>query len=204
MADVLHDQIDVLKDAARAAGSVVVDTVLDGPGGEGVLTTALNADEFVKVMAHCRPRIVYLHVGRFEPLADALTAMDIDESVDEEIANDRRVKALVKKWTFRGGEVSTLLATFMADGVLHISMRQPDWMDDFKTEAEDLATPSPMRPVRRHPERNRRSADGFGSGRPSSAITRSSMGRPGRQRRSVASWRVRCSPNSTITRSGSS
>ena len=57
MADILHDQIEVLKNAAEAAGSVVIDTVLQGPEGEGVLTAALNADEFVKVLAHCRPRI---------------------------------------------------------------------------------------------------------------------------------------------------
>lgn len=137
MADILHDQIDVLKNAAQASGSIVVDTVLDGSDGEGVLTAALSADEFVKVLAHCRPRIVYLHASRFEPLADALIAMDVDN--EEEIAKDRRVKALVKKWTSQEGEVSTLLATFIADGVLHISMRQPDWVDDFESDAEDLA-----------------------------------------------------------------
>jgi hypothetical protein len=138
MADLLHDQIEVLKDAARSAGSIVVDTVLNGHDGDSVLTAGLNAEEFIKVMWHCRPKIVYIHATRFEALADTLVAMDIEEADEEEVAGNSQVKALVKKWKSHEGEVSTLLGAFVVDGVLHVSMRQPDWVDIFEAEAEGL------------------------------------------------------------------
>jgi plasmid stabilization system protein ParE len=137
MEDELLEEVGVLRKAAEAAGSLVVDAVLKGHDCDGVLMAAPEPDDFLKVMAHCSPRVFYLHVETFDALRDTLVVMEADD--DEEVAKDGRVKNLVRKWKARDGKVSLILAAFVADGVLHVSMRQPEWTDEFEAEAEEIA-----------------------------------------------------------------
>jgi hypothetical protein len=123
--------------SAKDAGSLVVDAVIKPNLESGVLVADLDLDDFVGLLAHCKPRALYLRAEKFEAEVDALDLLDLDS--EDEDARIPLLKTVVKRWTKRDGEISGIYASFMLDGVHNIYVMSPDWYDEFDEQVEEVA-----------------------------------------------------------------
>lgn len=119
---------------AKECGALIVETVLSLETRH-VPVAAVPATEFVSLIRHIRPRLVYLVVASFDAIEDAEVALDVDaESPDE----GSRAKEFAAKWHDRNGQSSRLVIGVMCDGVVHGAIETVDWFDVFDSESVAL------------------------------------------------------------------
>lgn len=99
------------------------------------------------LISHISPRIIYLTEEEFEASTAVLEAVESDcasefpdevaESINAVLA-EPRVKAFVKKWGARDGELCRVAANVMCDAILHLLIVSTPWLDEFESEIENL------------------------------------------------------------------
>jgi hypothetical protein len=118
---------DDIRAAAHACGAMIVHSIINP---ENVATTRVDSADFPELIAHLRPRLVYL----------APTQFDAHEEADEQVAlGTASAKRFLEKWKAHKGQTCRMVIAVMADGVLHCVVETTDWLDDFEEEAEALA-----------------------------------------------------------------
>jgi hypothetical protein len=137
MAETLETRLLRIEHAANEYDCLITNAVLltDESVGHRV---QLSLDEFITLLRHCRPRVVYLFADKFDSRDSLLAYLEIDEDDDPEFAESPRVMALVKHHAHRNGELASCLASFMFDGILHTVFEQTVWLDEFEMRADEL------------------------------------------------------------------
>lgn len=128
-----------VREAAEGAGALVVEAVLTAEKEHGALVAALEYDDFLKLMHHCAPKVIYLHTETFGAEEAALEEIDPTGNDDVHLANTKLVKSLVKSWKSKDGTLSMVLASFAVDNILHVLLECPPWLDDFQQAAEAVS-----------------------------------------------------------------
>ncbi|MGX5733892.1 hypothetical protein [Bosea thiooxidans] len=114
-----------IRAAAEACGALILDTVVSA---ENLPTAAVRAADFGTLVAHLRPRLVYLIKTPFDAREEAQTLIATGGA-----------KKFLSKWNARSGETCRCVVGVMADGVLHYVAETAGWFDEFEDEAEALA-----------------------------------------------------------------
>jgi hypothetical protein len=146
----IQSVVEAVGQVATKSGAYVVAGLLIGEEESQTLVVDLEVAEFLALISHAKPRVIYLLKGEFEAHAMALAGLtdDADEAADveeenetpdDEIAADPRFRSLVKRWQARDGQSGTVVASFMVDGVLHRIVESETWVDDFRDEVSELA-----------------------------------------------------------------
>ena len=123
--------LDKTADAIRAAAlqfdAMVVNSIVNP---ENAATTRVESAAFPQLIAHLRPRLVYL----------LPTPFDAQQESDEQVSlGSASAKRFLEKWKAYDGQTCRLVIAVMAEGVLHCVVETTDWLDDFEEEAEALA-----------------------------------------------------------------
>ena len=116
-----------VREAAHELGSLVIDTAVEA--GKRIPVAVVNEGEFLSLVRHIRPRLIYLNEQTFDP--DALFE-------DDEIGEFPKAKALAKGWRRWNGQVARVYAFVVADGVLHGLQIDADWYGPVEEAADAL------------------------------------------------------------------
>jgi hypothetical protein len=144
----LEEEVEAIGQAATAIGARMVWTIPVAENDSRTLVATLEFAEFLALIPHARPRVVYLWKRGFEAHAMALhslidndddTGEEVDEEVGNEIANDARFASIVKRWCSRDGEIGSFVASFILDGILHTAVESEAWLDEFNDDVSELA-----------------------------------------------------------------
>jgi hypothetical protein len=141
-------RVEAIRIAAETNSAKIVSALVLGGSDSGIPAVALGLAEFVDLIAHVRPKVLYLWEQRFD--AQVMAIEDIegddttdDEDMEEEVASemleDARFKTLVKRWRTRDGQISRLAGSFMMEGILHVLFESEAWAEEFDSEVQQLA-----------------------------------------------------------------
>lgn len=100
------------------------------------IAVPVDAAEFVELVRHIRPRLIYLVATPFDAEEEAFTEIGLDDQDDDWIHEQKALIALVKRWRRRDGETCRLGFGLMYDGVFHGIVEDADWLSDFEEEIE--------------------------------------------------------------------
>lgn len=139
MAGILEDRYLGLVQAASECGSLIASAVLLSKDNSDY-QVQLPLEEFISVFRHCRPRMLYVVADQFEARAALVAYLEIDEEDEEEFFGRPEARAMIKRVVHRDGELASLLASFVFDGVLHSVFEQTKWLDEFESRADELDT----------------------------------------------------------------
>jgi hypothetical protein len=135
-----------VRQTVQGMGGRLVPTLISG--SDRILTAFLKQDIFIDLLQFTGARLVYLSEDDFE--AEAMATKQVIESDDDgrisferadaldDAADTPEFKRFVKRWQARDGAVCSVTATFMYEGVNHVTMQDEAWLSEFETEAEKL------------------------------------------------------------------
>jgi len=155
----LAERLELVRNTALECGSAIVTAIMVITNQQDGYKVSLGLDEFLSLLSQCRPRIVYHHANEFDAEENLLIELNVEEEEDgtELLSKNSQFKALIKKWTKKNGQVSSFIASFVMDGVLHVVWEQPTWIDEFEAEAKELD--SSLTEGRRHVADQKKKAD---------------------------------------------
>jgi hypothetical protein len=136
----LAQKLDAVRDEATKNGAMIVTPLLlDPEKSNGPLTILLSVDEMKGLVGHLKPRVLFVVEGTFDAFSEVVTELDDGETDEEELAEKKKVKALLKRWQPHDGEICRVVISMMVDGVLYHTMEEAGWLSEFQTEVEELA-----------------------------------------------------------------
>ncbi|MFM0279989.1 hypothetical protein P0D75_18420 [Paraburkholderia sediminicola] len=133
----LEDQFERIESVARESGSAIVDAVLN-LDNDSAYMVKLSLDNFLVLIAHCRPRVVYAVADKFDAKKSLLARLEVDDDDIENVLARPEVKALIKQAAHHNGELGNFIASFMTDGVLHTIFEETSWADEFDISVDAL------------------------------------------------------------------
>lgn len=113
--------------AAQQASALVIASLVSTP--KMAITAAVDPDEFLALIQHTRPRVIYI-------MEQTFNANDYFE--DGNLAEHPRVKALGTAWRKHNGQIARVSAAIMVDQVLHMLIQDAPWLEEFEAAAEAL------------------------------------------------------------------
>jgi hypothetical protein len=134
----LPDLTNQIREAAENVGCISVEGLLVSGDRAPLPICALDPEPFIDLIRRVRPTIVYLHAENFDAEEDLLGELDLDDSDQEAAASHRRVKACLKKWSVKNGQLSKLSAHFIKDGAHHLMLVSADWYESFEDEVAEV------------------------------------------------------------------
>jgi hypothetical protein len=144
----LDEGVEAIRGAGAAIGTKIISALVLGSDKGRTLTVGLERADFVELIAHVRPPVLYLWEQQFEAKTMAIANLegdgdwggdDPDGEAEPEIVKDARFKSLTKRWRAHDGQLSRFAASFMAQGILHTTIEAEVWVDKFESEVEQLA-----------------------------------------------------------------
>jgi hypothetical protein len=130
MGEDLSGLADRLKACAEATGALVI----DGAPDLGETSLAVSAETFERIIAHVRPKLVYLVSSLF----------NADDDLDPETLGldpsdlPSVVRALRRRVSRHNGEVRGVAAAVIVDGLVHYVIEHQPWFEAFQEELEAL------------------------------------------------------------------
>ncbi|CAJ0822628.1 hypothetical protein LMG19087_04911 [Ralstonia wenshanensis] len=123
--------------AAEKGNTLVVPSAVEI--GAAAYTVSLDFQAFVNLLAHSKPTAIYLLAVKFDPQEDLESWWDIDEGDedDQALMRDAKVKQFIRKMG-HAGEIGSLMASFIVDGVLHTLYADAEWYAELAKQAEEL------------------------------------------------------------------
>lgn len=124
------DLASAIRGAAEASQACLVDGFPEQVDRASLPLVRLEQEDAARLIGGARPKAVYLVEVAFDPeeaindAAETLAELGVEKLPSSLKAAHRRVAD-------RAGEVSTTLAAFMVDGVLHTAIASADWHDAF-------------------------------------------------------------------------
>ncbi len=125
-------------DATKTVSGIPVAALLTGSLEHGNLIVPLEPGPFLELLSNVHPCVVYVHSDVFEAENDTLDAFDAEDDEAQALREDKRFRALVRRWASRDGELSNVVASFVKDGVIHILMAWADWHDEYEGAVDKL------------------------------------------------------------------
>jgi len=120
---------------AESVGALVVESVVALERAS--LSATVTYPEFLAILAHMKPRLVYVSVERFDAALSTRLSFEIED--DEAGTLDfPAVKRFMAQWGHRDGEVYRILLGLMADGVFHTVVKEAEWLAKFDEEADSV------------------------------------------------------------------
>ncbi|VVE56326.1 hypothetical protein PCA20602_05093 [Pandoraea capi] len=134
----LDEQRAQIVAAAENGNTLVMHTVVKIPAAT-VYTVSLDFQAFVTLLVHSKPTAMYLVAVTFAPQEDLESWWDIDEDDEDDNALmlDAEVKQFIREMG-HVGEIGSLMASFVVDGVLHTLYADAVWYTELKKQAEEL------------------------------------------------------------------
>lgn len=134
----LDEQRAQIVAAAADGNTLVIPTIVKIPAATAY-TVSLDFQSFVKLLAHSKPTALYLLAVVFDPQGDLESWWEIDEDDEDDKALMRNAK--VKQFICKmghAGEIGSLMASFIVDGVLHTFYDDAEWYTELEKQAEEL------------------------------------------------------------------
>ncbi|RKF34461.1 hypothetical protein [Paraburkholderia fungorum] len=134
----LDEQRAQIVTAAEKGNTLVVPTVVK-IAAAAAYSVSLDFQAFVNLLAHSKPTAMYLLAVTFDPQEDLESWWDIDEDDEDDKAlmRDTKVKQFIHKMG-HVGEIGSLMASFIVDGVLHTLYADAEWYTELAKQAEEL------------------------------------------------------------------
>lgn len=134
----LDEQHTQIVAAAENGNTLVMQTMVKIPAATAY-TVSLDFQSFVKLLAHSKPTALYLLAVAFDPRGDLESWWEIDEDDEDDKAlmRDAKVKQFIRKMG-HAGEIGSLMASFIVDGVLHTLYADAEWYTELEKQAEEL------------------------------------------------------------------
>ena len=136
-----------LEEQARTNGTAVVRTLVQSENFDDVLKAVLEPDDFINAMTALRPRILYLAERKFDAeegvrseleIGDGSEGEDEEPRVRSESASTKAFRDLVKKWEVHNADMYEYVASFLGDGILHLTSTTESWAERFQDEVKAL------------------------------------------------------------------
>lgn len=137
----LKEKMELVRKTALDSGSAIVNAVVIVSEDSSGYAVNLGFDQCLSLLSQCRPRIVYCHDESFDAEKALRVLLDMEDDDEDEIeilSKNSGFKALTKKWAKKNGVTSLLVVNFVVDGVLHMVLEQPEWVDEFESEGEEI------------------------------------------------------------------
>ncbi|AYG59930.1 hypothetical protein [Rhizobium jaguaris] len=123
-----------LKEAAAECGALLLEAVLPVEGRGGFIAS-VSFGEFLNLIRHAKPKIVYLITTSFD------AAEELGDNFEEDDISDLpEAKKIIAIWRSHDGQACRVAAGLMCDGILHRAIEQTDWLEEFEGEIEQLVT----------------------------------------------------------------
>lgn len=134
----LDEQREQIVAAAEKGNTLVVPSAVKITAATAY-TVSLDFQSFVNLLAHSKPTALYLIAVKFDPKEDLESWWEIDEDDEDDKAlmRDPKVKQFIRKMG-HAGEIGSLLASFIVDGVLHTLYDDAEWYTELEKQAEEL------------------------------------------------------------------
>lgn len=152
----LDEQRAQIVAAAEKGNTFVMPTVVKIPAA-AAYTVSLDFQSFVNLLAHSKPTAMYLLAVKFAPQEDLESWWDIDEDDEDDKAlmRDAKVKQFIRKMG-HAGEIGSLMASFIVDGVLHTLYADAEWYTEIEKQAEELKSQVYVAQERKEDEEDRK------------------------------------------------
>jgi hypothetical protein len=144
----VEEGVEAILSAGETVGAKVIPALVLGTDKGRTLTVGLERPDFLGLVAHVRPAVIYLWVEEFEARTLAIATLEDGEhreaggaegEVDPEIVTEIRFKSLVKRWRAHDRQKSRFAASFMVHGILHTTIESEAWLGQFESEVDQLA-----------------------------------------------------------------
>lgn len=134
----LDEQCAQIVAAAESGNTLVMQTMVKISAATAY-TVSLDFQSFVKLLVHSKPTALYLLAVAFDPQGDLESWWEIDEDDEDDKALmlDAKVKQFIRKMG-HAGEIGSLMASFIVDGVLHTLYDDAEWYTELEKQAEEL------------------------------------------------------------------
>jgi hypothetical protein len=135
---------EIAGEVRRVTNAIGTKVVLSSvAGSDRVPSARLEPKDFLELLKICTPRLVYLFEDRFDAEKEALLQAEADpdnESEEDSFAPSTtpQYKSMVKRWSSHDGELCSLTAFFMLDGILHVLTEREAWLGEFEDEVDTL------------------------------------------------------------------
>ena len=143
----IEEFVQTIRRTATDIGARVIPTLVSG--SDKVPSAFLDPDDFISLFHHSTARVVYVMERRFsaetmvmdlieENEADITGAADFEEDVKQYVGGTPEFQSLVARWTNYDGLLYSVTTTFMMDGIMHIIMRNEEWLSAFEEDADRI------------------------------------------------------------------
>jgi hypothetical protein len=119
--------------AASDCGAMIVEAIVSL---ESIPVAAVTSSEFPRLIAHVKPKLVYVSTTTFDAREQIMDALGTD---DETSLDHGSSKKLISAWRSRNGETCRIVLALMCDVVLHVLVQDAEWFADFEAAAEALS-----------------------------------------------------------------
>ncbi|WP_244786024.1 hypothetical protein [Cupriavidus pauculus] len=152
----LDEQRTQIVAAAEKGNTLVVPTVVKIET-TAAYTVSLDFEAFLKLLVHSKPTAMYLLAVTFDPQEDLESWWDIDEDDEDDKAlmRDAKVKRFIHNMG-HAGEIGSLMASFIVDGVLHTLYADAEWYTEIEKQAEELKSQLYVARERREDEEDKK------------------------------------------------
>jgi hypothetical protein len=119
--------------AASDCGAMIVEAFVSL---DSIPVAAVSSSEFPRLIAHVKPKLVYVSTTMFDAREQIMDALETD---DETSLGHGLSNKLISAWRSRNGETCRINLALMCDAVLHVLVQEAEWFADFETAAEALS-----------------------------------------------------------------
>jgi hypothetical protein len=123
--------------AVRESGGVIVQSMLRADSDPGYRVN-LSLQDFLLLVGHCRPRVVYAFADKFDARESLLIHLEIEDDDADDFMAKPEVKAIIEQAASHNGELGSFIVNFFADGVLHTVCERASWVAEFEESADAL------------------------------------------------------------------
>lgn len=135
----LEERFRQIERVAHDSGSFIVNAILPCKDSTAY-RVQMSLEQFLSLLSHCRPRVVYAFADEFEARDSLLAYLQVSEDDTATVTARSDVKSLMKQASHHNGQLGSFLSGFIVDGVLHTVFEQTEWLDEFESRADDLET----------------------------------------------------------------
>ncbi len=134
----LGAKIKNIRDLANSLGVYTVDGGVNFDAQSSFVAT-VKFDQAIELLKQFKPKIVYIYENIFDLEGEIPIEVLSVEDDDSFKPFRNELNGIKKTYGKFIGQTSTMMLSFLIDGILHFVVEQDEWADEFEAQLADLA-----------------------------------------------------------------